>query len=355
MSNAMLGDVARTLVSLPELVNNLLLLLSEKEKDVVQKRFALNGHERHTLESIGSEFSVTRERVRQIERTALLKMKRNVFNTSLKNAHDFTSSVLEKNGGLIREDAYHDMLSDTFSSSVDFDPNSLRLSFYLNDDFSFVGNTINFYPYLRFNDVKSFALKSASSKLINKLNTFGDVRPLTDIYSDIESFVKDANLNLDGVRSLIDIDKRLALLEQDMVGLISWRHIYPRTLRDKILYILRKSRKPMHFSEIADEISDAKFDHRSVNIQAIHNELIRHDDFVLIGRGIYALESWGYESGTVEKVIERILEKNGEMSQDDIVKKVLEQRIVKKVTIMIALKNGVKFERVGRNRYSLKK
>jgi hypothetical protein len=39
----------------------------------------------------------------------------------------------------------------------------------------------------------------------------------------------------------------------------------------------------------------------------VHNELIRNKDFVLVGRGIYALKEWGYEPGTVSHVIEAIL------------------------------------------------
>ena len=99
----------------------------------------------------------------------------------------------------------------------------------------------------------------------------------------------------------------------------------------------------------------ANFDNRSVNLQAVHNELIRHDQFVLIGRGIYALSEWGYEKGTVEHVIERILNKKKELSQEEIVDQVLKQRQVKKITVVLVLKNSGKFERIGRKRYKIKK
>ncbi|MBT7736915.1 hypothetical protein HN709_04450 [Candidatus Peregrinibacteria bacterium] len=110
----------------------------------------------------------------------------------------------------------------------------------------------------------------------------------------------------------------------------------------------------MHFSSIAEMIEAAGFDSRRINLQAVHNELIRHEQFVLIGRGIYALDEWGYEKGTVGAVIKRVLEEFGELSQDEIVKKVLDKRQVKKITIVLALKNNDMFERVGRKRYKLK-
>ena len=110
----------------------------------------------------------------------------------------------------------------------------------------------------------------------------------------------------------------------------------------------------MHFVDICEKITEADFDNRRVNLQAVHNELIRHEQFILIGRGIYALVEWGYERGTVAEVVEKILTEKGELSQDEIVDAVLEKRQVKKITIVLALKNDSKFVRVGRKRYKIK-
>lgn len=49
--------------------------LSEKQKAVVERRFGLHGHERATLEEVGNEIGVTRERVRQIQIDALRKLR----------------------------------------------------------------------------------------------------------------------------------------------------------------------------------------------------------------------------------------------------------------------------------------
>ncbi|MBL4694229.1 hypothetical protein JKY72_02570 [Candidatus Gracilibacteria bacterium] len=110
----------------------------------------------------------------------------------------------------------------------------------------------------------------------------------------------------------------------------------------------------MHFGDIAAQIESATFDKRPVNLQAVHNELIRHAQFILIGRGIYALEEWGYEKGTVAEVVEKLLKENKELDLDEIVDAVLKKRQVKRITIVLALKNNTKFERIGRRRYKLK-
>jgi len=50
--------------------------LSEKHRDVVQRRFGLNGYESATLEDVGREVGLTRERVRQLQLEALAKLRR---------------------------------------------------------------------------------------------------------------------------------------------------------------------------------------------------------------------------------------------------------------------------------------
>ena len=72
------------------------------------------------------------------------------------------------------------------------------------------------------------------------------------------------------------------------IGLSNWRHINPK--RFAIRFCTARIGKPLHFVEIANRITDAHFDKKVVNVQAVHNELIRYDQFVLIGRGIYALK-----------------------------------------------------------------
>lgn len=354
MHSTQVAPVVQTVTDLHGLVENLLLLLSEKEKIVITKRFALTGVLKATLEEIGQEFSVTRERVRQIEKNALVKMRRNVFNTALKSLHEYVGGIVRKHGGIMRSENLISELSLILPQGVDVDVNNLNLSLALHDNLECVGNTINFYPYVRDKSIPEFSLKHVSDQLINHLHKFGDVKKIDKIRDDLESHLKENDFDALKVKSLIEIDKRLTILDDDLVGLLEWRHIHPRTLRDKILFVLRGEKAPIHFSSIAERIGQADFDVRKVNVQAVHNELIRHDQFVLIGRGIYALAEWGYEKGTVAEVIEKILKDHKELEQDKIVDLVLKQRDVKKITIVLALKNDRKFARIGRRVYKLK-
>jgi RNA polymerase nonessential primary-like sigma factor len=57
-------------------VEDCLSQLNEKQREVVERRFGLHGHRVSTLEEVGKEIGVTRERVRQIQMDALKKLKR---------------------------------------------------------------------------------------------------------------------------------------------------------------------------------------------------------------------------------------------------------------------------------------
>ena len=110
----------------------------------------------------------------------------------------------------------------------------------------------------------------------------------------------------------------------------------------------------MHFSEIAKAISASNFRRKDVTTQAIHNELIKDPRFVLIGRGIYALDSWGYSKGTVADIIKDILKKEGApMHRDEIVKRVLHARKVKETTVLLNLQNKELFDKIGKDTYQI--
>ena len=57
------------------LVDHWIYELGEKQRAVLERRFGLHGHRRLTLEEIGAEFGVTRERIRQIQIGALDNMR----------------------------------------------------------------------------------------------------------------------------------------------------------------------------------------------------------------------------------------------------------------------------------------
>ena len=157
----------------------------------------------------------------------------------------------------------------------------------------------------------------------------------------------------DHVRALASVSKQLAHLK-DSWGLAKWPTVNPKNIRDKIYVILAENKKPLHFSDIAKAIKASSFKRKDVTTQAIHNELIKDKRFVLIGRGIYALDNWGYSKGTVSDIIASVLKDAKEpLHRDEIVKRVLKSRQVKETTILLNLQSKPQFKRVAKATYTL--
>jgi len=71
---------------LKEQVRDMLAALTEREQKILKLRFGLEDGKSHTLEEVGQEFSVTRERIRQIEAKALAKLRKH---RDAKKLHDY--------------------------------------------------------------------------------------------------------------------------------------------------------------------------------------------------------------------------------------------------------------------------
>lgn len=332
-----------------EIIEKLLLVLSDKEKYIVQHRFGIGTNQRKTLEEIGQHYGVTRERVRQIEKNALKKLKRNAFNTQLKFINEIAKGIIKKHGGLLIDSKLVNILLNTIPVLSLEEANEIRLSLTLDPDVERASNTIDFHPHWRLRNVSATLTRQIDQIGHKLLESKGDVWPLNDLVDAMRGHLQEETPDT-LISSVLEIDKRTKFVKEG-VGLKLWRHINPRTLRDKIHFILEKEKKPLHFEDIAQKIRDAKFDTKKINIQAVHNELIRNDQFILIGRGIYALSKWGYQPGTVAKVLEGILKDGKARSREEIMKEVLKQRQVKKITIYLNLKNNPKIKTLQGDKY----
>jgi hypothetical protein len=345
-------QIVSTLPEVKELVNNLLVLLSPKEKHIIENRYSLNDRPHATLEKIGREFGVTRERIRQIEKNALKKLTRNVINTKLNSFNQFANTIIQKYEGVVLEEKIISEIIALVSDPRGVDGCAIKLSLELDANIEKVPNTINFYPYFKLKTLEKREIQNICEKTGEFLSKKNDVVGFEEIVTMLES-TTGKKWSKQFVMSALELDRRLKNVKKG-VGLAAWRNINPRTLRDKILYVLSEVQKPLHYVEMANRISAARFDRKVINVQAVHNELIRDQSFVLIGRGIYALRKWGYDDGTVAEVISGILKEKGPLDREQIINEVLKKRHVKRITILLNLKNKPMFERVGRDAFALK-
>ncbi len=338
-------------IELHPLIQQLLIVLSDKEKYIIQNRFDLGQAGRQSLEEIGQHFGVTRERIRQIERDALKKLERNAKNTNIHILTEFAKTLLTEEGGIAQDAYFKQKLMDILPNVGEKELQDLHLALVLDPAIRFQSNTLQHEAYWRLSTFDENTLETVCKKTLQILQKEKRVLPLKKLTEQLNSALK-LNLSEHCVANLLRINKECKFTQEGL-GLLAWRHIHPRTLRDKIHFILRREKKPLHFQKITELSQDAKFDGKKINVEAVHNELIRNAHFILIGRGIYALDEWGFEDGTVCEVMERILADGKPRSREELAKAVLKERQVKSTTVYLNLKNKAAFLRVGRDKYTL--
>jgi len=128
-------------------------------------------------------------------------------------------------------------------------------------------------------------------------------------------------------------------------------NIKVKGIRDYAYLAVKRHGSPMHFREVAESI-DNLFKHKA-HIATTHNELIKDQRFVLVGRGLYALTEWGYTAGVVKDVLREILGKEGPLSREELIDKVRKERYVKDNTIIVNLQDANLFRRLSNGTYTL--
>ncbi|MFA6521566.1 MAG: sigma factor-like helix-turn-helix DNA-binding protein [Candidatus Gracilibacteria bacterium] len=353
MSSQIQNDSSQKL-DLTKILEDIFLVLTPKEKEVIIKRFSLNNEPKQTLEKIGQQFSVTRERIRQIEKIALSKLRRTLENTKLSEISRLAREILSGRGNLcVENELVSEVLKGIYSSS-EVDAHISKLALAISHDFTYGEKNGLFHPFWMTKSIAESELIEVSELAHTLLLKKKDVVPTAELVIELELQLKEKGKTFakETLHSLMAIDVRFKRVKEG-IGLMSWRHINPKSIRDKAYIVLKRGGKPMHFVEIANKITESGFDKKLVTTQAVHNELIRDEHFVLVGRGLYGLKEWGYKKGTVSEVIEDLLRKKSPMSKQEIIAGVLKQRQVKKGTISLNLQKNAQFVRVGRAVYSL--
>ncbi|MFZ1258160.1 MAG: sigma factor-like helix-turn-helix DNA-binding protein [Candidatus Saccharimonas sp.] len=320
----------------------------EREREIITRRFGLFDR-RETLEQIGELLGITRERVRQLEKAILIRLKIAAEEGSMPaitEAERLLIRDLSENGrsGKVQDIAAR-LVATTPSAETrahitfigELSPKLVTIS--ENDNYyQGVGITEN-------GDEKK--VRGQVDEIVKTIKKHGEPIDIETLHGML------SHESPSQVRALASLSKSLASLK-DIWGLVKWPTVNPKNIRDKIYVILADNAKPMHFSEIAKHIKKSDFKRKDVTTQAIHNELIKDKRFVLIGRGIYALDTWGYSKGTVSDIISKVLKKAGEpLHRDEIVKRVLKSRQVKETTILLNLQSKPEFKRVAKATYTL--
>ena len=327
---------------------SLKIIEQDREKEIISRRFGLKGH-KETLEQIGETLSITRERVRQLEKAILIRLQVSAEENQIPELAAAEKILVRNLTEMGRVARLNDLADKVYGKDASA---SERTGIYFIATFAksltVIEENDRYFASVGIAEYgNSLEIKERADEIVKIIRT--NKAPMT-----IDEL--DSKLNYehpDHIKAVASISKLLATLN-GVWGLAKWPTVNPKNIRDKIFVILETKKEPMHFSDIAKEIKESNFKRKNVTVQAIHNELIKDARFVLIGRGIYALSNWGYKKGTISDIIKSVLSKSEEpLTREEIVKQVLRVRKVKETTILLNLQNKTLFKKVDKNSYTL--
>lgn len=319
----------------------------EREREIIARRFGLYDR-KETLEQIGELLGITRERVRQLEKAILIRLKL-AAEKDLPHVAEIEKEFIKNLAEMGRASRTSELAARVGEKGDDRDRAHVAFLGTLAPKLTVLDENDDYHQAIAIKDsYDEKQLKTHVDAIVKAIKENKAPLTIPELHSKVNNYE-----HPDHVRGLASISKHLAHLK-DQWGLVKWPLVNPKNIRDKIYVILQEKASPMHFSEIANAIKDSDFKRKDVTTQAIHNELIKDARFVLIGRGIYALKEWGYSKGTVSDIISNILKKAKEpMHRDDIVREVLKSRQVKETTILLNLQGKPQFKRVAKATYAL--
>lgn len=332
-----------------QVTKRLTSVLADRPRFVIINRFGLGDDpSRMTLEAIGSAYGITRERVRQIENFGLNSIRRSDIFTKEQQVFDEVEKIVASLGGVVSEE---DLLSH-----ISKDPriqNHVYLLLVLGDSFVKEKEDREFKTRWAV-DQEIARIVHESLRKLSKNITHDDLIAEGEIVSRFLTHLSDISesyRNEEIIKRWLGLSKVIGRNPLGEWGSVGSTNINARGIRDYAFLVIRRHGSPMHFTEVAKAISDVFG--KKAHIATCHNELIKDDRFVLVGRGLYALKEWGYQAGVVKDVVRNILEKNGPLTKEEIIEHVLKERYVKENTIAVNLQDPTIFRKTPDGKYAL--
>lgn len=341
-------ETATKTLPIEKIVNDILGTIErEREREIISRRYGLFDR-KETLEQIGELLGITRERVRQLEKAVVARLKAQAESNELPHVSEVQAAFVDAISAAGKLARINELSNVFTKDNTKLDQARVAFLAQLCPELAVIEDNDHFHHavgVIVHHDEKK--IKELVSGLIETIKKHGEP-------ADIKTIATQAgHTDHEHTKALASVSKQLATLNGRW-GLIKWPMVNPKNIRDKIYVILKENGKHMHFNEISDAIKGSEFKRKDVTTQAIHNELIKDKRFVLIGRGIYALKEWGYNKGTVADIISDVLKKANEpLHRDEIVKRVLKSRYVKETTILLNLQGKQQFKRVAKATYTL--
>lgn len=333
-----------------QVTKKLLATLPERARDVLTRRYGLGTDTTPTtLEAIGQEYGITRERVRQIENYALSTIRKSDAFTAEEASFDELRAIIHAMGVLVSEEELLTSLAKDTSTQ-----NHIHLTLVLGDVFVKEKESDEFKHRWHVNQDLADQVHDALRRLYDNLSDDELVQEAELIDSFLTELrdINQEHKNEEILKRWLSISKTIGKNPLGEWGRAHSPNVRAKGMRDFAYLVIKRHGSPMHFREVAETITELF--KRKAHEATCHNELIKDERFVLVGRGIYALKEWGYSAGPVKEVITEILSRQGPLTREEVIDAVRKERYVKDNTILINLQDNNRFARDVEGRYSLR-
>lgn len=332
-----------------QITKTLLGALPERSGEILTSRYGLGKDtEKKTLESIGERYGITRERVRQIENHALASIRKSDIFESTTGIFDELEKYIDSLGGVISEEELLSSISKDSGTQ-----NHIHFLLVLGNHFVYKKEDSEFTPRWYIDEDLAEDVHKALRNLYSNLSDDELVveSKLIDSFLDEVKHLNEQYLQDEILRRWLSLSKTISKNPLGEWGQTTSSNVRAKGMRDFAYLAIKRHGSPMHFTEVARMITDLF--NKKAHVATCHNELIKDKRFVLVGRGLYALEEWGYSSGVVKDVLRSILSKEGPLTKEDLIDKIRKERYVKDNTILVNLQDVTVFKKDKGGKYSI--
>ncbi len=338
----------------------------KRDRDVLYKRFGLEGSSIYTLEDLGTFYDVSRERIRQIEASLIKDLDETLLGEKkdknwrlcpkIYDSYKSIRSSLYHFEWLVRRDDIDKIFSDHFGETL----NDAYLDLFM-EVLGYVKLPRNI-PGFRGSICESWSL----AKKYNKKEIESVFVALDHIYDspravpifDLIVSAKKSNKNKKPISNdsiMVALSATTDIEREDDDVLVKFSRL--RSASDKAYRVLESKNKPMHFSKIAQEINFLEGSRGAIKETNLKNQLVSDDRFLPIGRsGAWGLSKWNnFNNITIMQAIEKVLHESGEpLSFTDIKTQVaLLRPDASERSLRTYLNDQSVFSRVGKSLFAL--
>ncbi len=290
---------------------------SKRDQQLFKQRFCFTDGKVPTLEELGQQLGITRERARQIFQKGLDRLRIKANLDRLRSFWQKLDALVLQGGGLVKLETLSTVLQAHYEWASPPFPLALGQFLLLKEADAVFKQADDLLEIpcpcqscnapqeqlqkFDFEATESFHTQVVAARLsehCQKQCPAGN--PVATFYPAF-------------IERLVDNSNGLLLLHNDVVlPYERWREKYCDNLEDVVCQVLESHGEPMHFREIANGIRQANENFKGLSDHNLHAAVMRYDSIEITNRGTYGLKSWGlgrYRS--VSTAIEQLIDERG--------------------------------------------